>query len=40
MLTLTEDKLRELDAKGWELYNVAEDLAETKNLAERAPRPS
>jgi hypothetical protein len=33
-LALTEDKLRELDAKGWELYHVAEDPAETKNLAE------
>src|SRR5215469_14473499 len=33
-LTLTEDKLRELDAKGWELYNVAEDPTETKNFAE------
>ena len=32
-IVLTEDKLRELDAKGWELYNVAEDPAETKNLA-------
>jgi len=28
------EKLTELDAKGWELYNVAEDPAETKNLAE------
>lgn len=33
-LTLTEDKLRELDAKGWELYNLTEDPAETNNLAE------
>ena len=34
---ITEDKLRELDAKHWELYNVEEDPAETKNLAaERA----
>jgi arylsulfatase A-like enzyme len=33
-LTLTEEKLRELDAKGWELYHVAEDPAETKNLAD------
>src|SRR6516162_9060381 len=33
-LTLTEDKLRELDAKGWELYNVMDDPAETNNLAE------
>jgi arylsulfatase A-like enzyme len=32
-MTLTEEKLRELDAKGWELYNVAEDPAETENLA-------
>jgi arylsulfatase len=29
------DKLIELDAKGWELYNVAEDFAETKNLAQK-----
>ena len=27
------DKLTELDAKGWELYNLNEDFAETKNLA-------
>jgi arylsulfatase len=27
------DKLTELDAKGWELYNLNEDYAETKNLA-------
>jgi hypothetical protein len=27
------DKLRELDAKGWELYNVMDDPAETNNLA-------
>jgi arylsulfatase A-like enzyme len=33
-LTLTEEKLREFDAKGWELYNVGEDPAETKNLAD------
>src|SRR5437868_7968108 len=32
-LEITEDKLRELDARGWELYNVDEDFAETKNLA-------
>ena len=31
---LSYDKLTELDAKGWELYNVAVDPAETKNLAE------
>jgi arylsulfatase A-like enzyme len=34
-LTLTEEKLRELDAKGWELYHVAEDPSETNNLAEQ-----
>jgi arylsulfatase A-like enzyme len=28
------DKLTELDASGWELYNLVEDFAETKNLAE------
>jgi Sulfatase len=33
-LTLTEEKLRELDAKGWELYNLDDDPAETKNLAD------
>ena len=32
-LTLTEEKLRELDAKGWELYNVEDDPAETRDLA-------
>ena len=32
---ITEDKLRELDAKHWELYHVEEDPAETKNLAEK-----
>ena len=25
-LVITEDKLRELDAKGWELYNVEQGL--------------
>jgi arylsulfatase A-like enzyme len=29
------DKLIELDAKGWELYNLREDFAETNNLAEQ-----
>ena len=32
-LMLTESKLRELDAEGWELYHVEEDFAETKNVA-------
>jgi arylsulfatase A-like enzyme len=31
---LSYDKLTELDAKGWELYHVAVDAAETRNLAD------
>jgi arylsulfatase A-like enzyme len=31
---IDEKKLRELDAKSWELYHVEEDFSETKNLAE------
>jgi arylsulfatase len=31
--TLNYDKLIELDAKGWELYNITEDFAETNNVA-------
>ena len=31
--SLSYDKLIELDAKGWELYNLNEDFAETNNLA-------
>ena len=34
-LAITEEKLRELDAEGWELYHVAEDFAETKNVAQQ-----
>ena len=30
---ISAEKLTELDATGWELYHVAEDFAETKNLA-------
>jgi len=30
---ISYDKLIELDAHGWELYNLKEDFAETKNLA-------
>src|SRR5262249_35567895 len=37
-LRLTEDKLRELDAQGWELYHVDEDYSETENVA-AANRP-
>ena len=32
-MAITEEKLRELDAKGWELYQVDKDFSETKNLA-------
>jgi arylsulfatase len=34
MMTLTEDKLRELDAKGWELYDLTKDPTETTNVAD------
>ena len=30
---IDKDKLTELDAKGWELYHIAEDVAENHNLA-------
>ena len=33
MLTLTEDMLRELDAKHWELYDLTKDPTETNDLA-------
>jgi arylsulfatase len=32
---LDHDKLTELDAKGWELYDLGEDFAETTDLASR-----
>jgi arylsulfatase len=32
---IDHNKLTELDAKGWELYNLREDFAETNNLAEK-----
>ena len=32
---ITYDKLIELDATGWELYNLNEDCAETNNLADK-----
>ena len=31
---IDEKKLRDLDAHGWELYNIDKDYSETKNLAE------
>jgi arylsulfatase len=34
-LDVTEEKLRELDAKGWELYHVAEDFSESRNVAQQ-----
>ncbi len=34
---LGEDALAELDAKGWELYHVAEDFAQNDDLAARHP---
>ncbi len=33
-MELTEQKLRELDAKGWELYQVERDPCETRDLAD------
>ena len=35
---ISADTLTELDAKGWELYHVAEDFAETRNVAGEQPR--
>jgi arylsulfatase A-like enzyme len=32
---MSHDKLTELDAKGWELYNLKDDAAETVNLADK-----
>lgn len=34
-LVVDEEKLRELDAHGWELYHVEDDAAETENVAEQ-----
>ena len=36
-MLLTEEKLRELDARHWELYHVAADFAETRNVAKQHP---
>src|SRR4030095_9399825 len=33
-MPIDEKKLRELDAKGWELYNLNEDYSETTNVAD------
>ncbi|WAM27690.1 arylsulfatase [Myxococcus sp. NMCA1] len=33
MLKLSEARLREFDTEGWELYHVAEDCSETRNVA-------
>ena len=32
---MSKDKLIELDAKGWELYNITKDFAENHNLADQ-----
>ena len=32
---LSAEELRKLDAEGWELYHVAEDVSETKNVAKQ-----
>jgi arylsulfatase len=34
---LTEDRLRERDQNGWELYRVADDFAECHNVADQYP---
>jgi len=36
-MPLTAEILNDLDAKGWELYNVVDDPAETENLAAERP---
>jgi len=36
-MPLTAELLNDLDANGWELYNIAEDPAETRNLAAEMP---
>jgi arylsulfatase len=35
VMIVDENKLRELDKDGWELYHVAEDVSETKDLAQQ-----
>lgn len=34
---ISAEMLTQLDAKGWELYHVAEDFTETRNVAEQNP---
>lgn len=34
---ITSDDLKELEATGWELYHVSEDVSESRNLAEENP---
>lgn len=36
-LEMTRERLRHLDAHGWELYRVADDFAETENVASQHP---
>jgi hypothetical protein len=36
-MPLTADLLTDLDANGWELYNIMDDPAETQNLAAAMP---
>jgi arylsulfatase A-like enzyme len=36
-MPLTRDLLNDLDANAWELYNLAEDPAETRNLSKEMP---
>lgn len=38
-VAISAEELTQLDAKGWELYNIAEDIAENNNIAaENRPR--
>jgi arylsulfatase len=38
-VAISAEELTQLDAKGWELYNIAEDVAENNNIAaENRPR--
>lgn len=37
VLAMTTEKLRELDAHGWELYRITDDFSETENVADANP---